>query len=212
MRLHSIYIFALNLFLTDCKPPCSKDSDLNRNVVDKKIQEYFVYKKDSYWVYQNKNKTMHDSLSVVFYQEDWGVLDRTHCRKNQKFLMTLKSIDKHLFQSDSINTIAEQDRFITNLNSTIKPSHPFILNGIRGFYNLGNDVISLSRSSEKSKYFIEAIITNTVMLNNQVYEGDVQYFQDTISKTKLYIQKDIGIIGWTNPEDTFNLTNFHVKK
>lgn len=195
---------------TSCGKNCK---DVEKRFVDNTIKSFFVFKKGSYWVYKNQDQTKTDSVYVSYYNEDWSILYKPQCWQNQKINMTLKSSSRRLLKTDSVNLIATHvssiyavkefgevhDRHVDFGNAS-----PVLMSGIIEFYN----DVNLKFLAESPRRFISSANKKEVLINSRLYEGDIRYFNDTISNTKFYLMANIGMIGWSTPIDTFNLTNF----
>lgn len=212
MRLYNLILIIFSFVLISCNLDCK---NANINFVNKNIRSYFIFNNASYWVYKNQNRGKTDSIFVSFYEEKLDIINKTTCSQSQQILMTLKSSNKHLILSDSVNMVAElkQYRSVLKFSSdyTFEPTNPVLVGEIRSFY-IDIDKISVTANNYQSYYSSYAKIKTEVPLNGQLYNGYIQHYIDTIKNVNLFIQKDLGIIGWANSSDTFNLTNYQVKK
>ncbi len=183
-----------------CKERCKKDSDVRqRYFVEEDIKAYFPYITGSYWVYENQDKSKMDSIYVSYHKENWDT-DMISCIKTEKINYTLKSSSKNLLIEDSVN-ILMQHNSLGQLNNLV-----FLLDDVRAF-SFQNKSLSLYRLGYEPLFSIKSI-----SLNKQIYEGELQEYKETNRNTNIYLQKRIGVIGWINKLDTFNLIKYQIAK
>ena len=198
------WIFILSIFfLASCKAPCRKESDIKRNYVNQDLKDFFIFNKGSYWVYENQDKTKRDSIYVSDYSSTWTPKDRMLCSQDESIYYTWKSTGRHFFQADSINFGAS-----FSITNTSKQYLDLIFDGIN-FLSIHENTPYLNVGEyQRSKHFVK---NSNLLLNNSQYNGEYYQYKDS-GLTNLYIGRYVGILGWVNQSDTFNLTRYMIEK
>lgn len=177
-------LLLISFLLLTCNRPCKSWEKIP---VENDVRSYFgFWKQGSYWIYQNKDKSRTDTLSVLSYSEAWN-RDRVTCTETENIEVIVTSTNKVLVASDKVCYKVERNfidfqaclNTFARINYSPSPSNP--------------------------------LTPNSLVLNDSIYGPGIQvvHGRDTI-EYELYLKKHIGILGWATPKDTFNLTKYHI--
>ena len=169
--------------------------DYQEVMIDNVILDYFgMYRSGSYWVYQDQNHEKIDSLYVIYYNKEMVKFGgrKPTCYKNEEIEVHLKSIGKSLIREEYAIFYLQDNSYRAPIGENASKR----VGKMQAIYTNGDTL--LGEDCKK--------ITNC-LLNNITYLGEISQvgIEDPI-----YIQKNIGVIGWINNKDTFNLIRYYI--
>jgi hypothetical protein len=199
MRI-SLTVFSLLLlpiFFGACRK-CKSDR-IDKRFINENAKVFFnLGNVGSYWIYQNQDKSKSDSLYVTDYSYTWQK-DHITCMETETIRSTFKSKNKNIILALTDSVCME----ITN--STIDLSHcpnSQFLGWLTGLEIAGDSI-------EFCNFNCKAKSIDSIRLNGIEYKDDLQDLTRG-EGTNLFLQKNIGIIGWITPTDTFNLIKSNI--
>lgn len=149
-----------------------------------------MFKKGNYWLYQNQNKSKTDSIYVT-ESDTYFSANEGPCTDVEILEFTLKEKGNDIIiHDDSVCIKANYNQ----LNFRFCPSGGFFID----FFYLMHFHSDSIYSTEGKVNRINSITLNNVVFVNEIIE--IYYNTDT-----LYMQKNVGIIGWKKKNDTYNL-------
>jgi hypothetical protein len=203
------------MMLCSCGGGCKK-SEMSKSFVQQQIKDYFAFREGTYWVYQSQDSTKIDCVYVSSYTEKWENITRGQCTDEQNIFVELNSTDNHLLNR-SPTTLALNNRSLYPKDGikTFNPSLSFdydieIFKRIREYTMYSTEVI-IDLVTKESGY-ITGISKQEIKftLNNKSYSGEMFNVTTPENSSIIYHQRNIGIIGWVNGADTFNLTSYKI--
>ena len=195
-RLTLIGLLISTVFCTTfCGKKC-KDSNTVVSTLDPELVAYFgVFKQGSYWVYENADQSKKDSAYIIrssrYYEEI-----RNLCHKDETITFTIKSSNQNLIPSDSCCVRGIRDEI--NAQDCMSSS----------FFMPENKLIHFTPNITNSVGIVERI--SSITLNSTPYTGNVLVFYGRSSDT-LYMQENLGVIGWKSSGETFNLIKYDLQ-
>jgi hypothetical protein len=227
MRKHLLFILPYFLLascstvLYSCGGLCTKNQrDKSTTRIYQTLKDYFSFKPDTYWIYQNQDKTKTDSLYVTNFEEKILDIDvKGRCARDEYIFVTLNSKNSFLLDNKSLTWVL-RFFYITSKEAIEDYNFAYTLQNVEMYKNINKYSFSDSKylHIDFTKHTIVSNSSkwNQLKINDKEYKGEIYSFESEDegfplrNKFNIYHQKNIGIIGWSDTTDTFNLTSYKI--
>ena len=190
MKIFLFFVILVNL-------QCSKHCDIyTYKKLTGTMEDYFgAYKEKNWWVYQNSTGTKRDSIFLSDYKDIFlGEENKKVCEKNEQRTFTINSL--YLVDGEKPNpeyfSLGNASIFNFRYHSLPTFSYTFTDQKI---------IVSPSQFNTGTPYLDSININGTKYYNILVGKE---------STSTCFFAKGIGLVGWMNVLDTFNLVNFKI--
>ena len=204
-KIIKLIIFISFLSLILCNINCDREKCYGEKhyfYANKKIMDYVeMYKPGNWWVYENNNKLLKDSIYIIKYSNSFSTYGSA-CDYGQYLTVSFQT--KYLISE------------INKINLAI------IYAGDLSFFQFFDGNTDLGIGYQMAYYQLTdsfEIINNSpqfkdsIKINNNFFYNIViiRNIDEERSKCFCVFSKKIGLIQWFNGKDTFSLTNYYIQ-
>jgi hypothetical protein len=199
-------LLLIMLCFTFCRKRCTPGNATFIPLNPELVAYFGVYTQGSYWVYETADHSLKDSAYVTAssrYTREANARTAP-CENIEELNFTIKSNNRYLIESEYAagETFLYPSTFFPNANES------------SGGLFSKDQVYPINFDDDRvwTSEMFNIVRLSSVKLNQMVYTGKLLGFYGLNGNTDtIYMQENIGVVGWVKNNKTFNLVKYNLK-